>query len=136
MTRSRLVGPERQTDGRRADHAGASLARAGPNHRSPCACPCAPSRATRAHRSEPGSSAPCHNSEHCHDGGQINGTRNPHPSAGPFDLDHAAAALLGWAWRLDGSRQHQRDKGWRGWGFGGLPRRPQFTAATGTKGSE
>ena len=66
--------------------------------------------------------------EHGHDGGQINGTRNPHPSAGPFHLDHTAAALLGWAWRLDGSRQHQRDKGRRGWGGGGLLRLPQFTS--------
>ena len=120
MTRSRLVGPERQTDGLSADHAGASPGRATPSRRSLCACPCGPWPATPARRSEPGSSAPCQDAEHRHDGGQINRTRNPHPSPSPLHLDHAADALLWWAWRLNGRRQHKRDKGRIGRAFGGL----------------
>ena len=87
MTRSQLVGPERQTDGLSADHAGAFPAQAGPSRRSLCACPCGPWPATPARRSEPGSS-PFQNLENPRERLRVNRSIDDDaPSTSQHDLD-------------------------------------------------
>ncbi len=49
------------------------------------------------------------------------------PCPAPLHLDHTAAALLGWAWCLSGSRQHQWDKSWCGRASDGVLLLPQVT---------